>query len=396
MAALTVFSGECERDAVTALLHAVAAAAQHVPARELPGDFSKRRAAVRDTATLVISHARLIKFSSRAARAVSAACDGGASRLVVDPTVSARARKGLSQIFATSGPAALLDAPLSAPASALLKLVEAAASRSGARFEWIETVLVDALVHGTAGCLLSADSAASAPTAQGIDGRALLPPALAHMEHAFRVWLPLLFGIEIVTPGFARLLLRALVAPDVNNELATAWVVLLRSRYWASLFDWSLAVAPRRRAAASRHSTEKSSGCTHVILHERHSWTREEACWAFSEAPAACLLGLEQAASGHVSVDFNKSLVHFLSSEDDHLDGALCQTTAGSTWYSAALRLPPLYARVSEGPPRSAAPAERKLSWDLEEFERLVQGGGATEPAPRNQMPISKRPRWTI
>jgi hypothetical protein len=391
MAALYAFSGESERAAVAALLSAVPAARLE---DLLEGTPAKRRASSgRAAATTLIEQARLVTFSARASRAVAAACDGDAARLVVDPAACANARKSLLQITATAGYAALVDAAFPQPCAALMALVEAAASRLDSRFDWIQATLIDALVRGAAG-ILKKDSDDGSALAHSPAARALLPPTHAHAERAFRTWLPLLFSIEVAVPGFARLLLRALVAPDVNGALAEAWVMLLRSRYWASLADWSLAVAPRRYAEG-RRSTAHTGECTHVILHERRSWTREEASWAFSEAPAASLLGLEQAASGQVTIDFNKSFAHFLPAASDSTP---FRTMAGTSRYAAALHAPPQFARVLDSPLQDDVPAERKKSWDLAEFERLVQSGDAAVAPiqPVEVKPLPKRPRWTL
>ena len=391
MAALYVFSGESERTAVSALLRAVSATRSEIP---LEGTPAKRRASsARAAAASLIEQARLITFSARASRAVAAACDGDAARLVVDPTACANARKSLLQITAMAGYAALVDATLSRPCVTLLELVEAAAARPESRFEWVEATLIDALVRGPAGMLSKSSEEVSVPSTSPVT-RALLPPTHAHAEDSFRTWLPLLVAFEVAVPGFARLLLRALVAPGVDGALAEAWVMLLRSRYWASLFDWSLAVAPRRHAEG-RQLTAQIGDCTHVILHERRSWTREEASWAFSDAPAASLLGLEQAASGQVTIDFNKSFAHFLSASDSTPFRAM----GGTTRYAAALHAPPQFARVLDAPLReSVLPAERKKTWDLAEFEKLVQGGdAAVEPIRTIELKLlPKRPRWTM
>jgi len=61
----------------------------------------------------------------------------------------------------------------------------------------------------------------------------------------FRTWLPLLVALQFAAPGTARLLSSSLarerekktIDDPVRAAAADAWLWLIKSRYWHSLFD---------------------------------------------------------------------------------------------------------------------------------------------------------------
>jgi hypothetical protein len=415
-ASLAAATGSHTAAAICATLAAIAA----TPSKNRVATISRRRsggnpsASPRDAGSPQSERrldARLVLFSKKALRAVGAVCGGDFSRLIVEKDTAMNARDALRVVAVD--PTSLLDAATCGTHQTSLVALAASAIRSSAAgFEWIDAALIGPLVAAP-GFLFSPSSpaashASSSPSQSPF--ATLLPPSRSRWESMFRAWVPFIFSIEMVAPGATRLLARALVAAakrDDNPERAAAadaWLWLLRSRYWHSLFDWSLLIAPRRRGVGA----DGAADLVYISLHSRSSWNVDEASWAFSSAPEATLLGLECSSSGAVTVNWDRALSHYLpcSAIPEVALDASVEPAAGpwneimkSAWYDTALRAPIttlpssiITSRYDLSMRDVGSATVSSESLDIDAIEKLLE----TEVESRQDALLPKRPRWSM
>ena len=283
-AALAAITGAHMAPAIAAAFSSIVAATPTVrlaPAsrRRSSGPNASPRDAGLTTTTTNASAARmdvrLLLFSRSTLRTINAACGGDASRLVVDADVATAARVALRNLALTTPMALFGDVTAGASVAPLAALARTAVQSSAAGYEWIDSALVGPLVRNPGWLLkptnpplplqpppsqqpafspfspLSSHSESITPAPRLSSP---LPSTRAQFEPAFRTWLPLLVALQLSAPGTVRLLSRALaiesektIDDPLRTAAANAWLWLIKSRYWHSLFDWSLLAAPRRR-----------------------------------------------------------------------------------------------------------------------------------------------------
>jgi hypothetical protein len=356
---------------------------------------------------------RLIHFSPALLRGVLEACDGRAERLLCSPApppLLARAAVALQASAAPAPPLSNLLEPRAATRCApLVALAREGAAPPWRRFAWVRVTLVPALVA----CLTAPPAPAPAPHAAGG-----LPSHAAHAAPSFRTWAPLLHALDVALPGTARLvaLQLALVAGGEGAALADAWLWLLRTRYWASLGEWSLAVAPPRSCSGGGGGGGAPAPAAR-LLHACRKWSREEAAWAFSPAPPAAALGLAVGGGGRAGVRAEAALAPLLAAAAVTRGGAVAGGGGGAPlldtgWYAAALAAPclPLFPapRAAAAHAGASAPPAPARELDLDELERLLDAGGrgaqrAVEAAAAEEeveggalQPLPSRPRWFL
>ncbi len=371
---------------------------------------------------------RLVLFSPALLRGVLAACEERPERLLCSaapPPLLARAAAALLASAAPAPPLSLVLEPRAASRAApLLALAREGAAPPWCRFAWVRGVLVPALAARMVG-------AAAAPGAPPPPPAGSLPSRFAHAAPAFRTWAPLLHALDVALPGTARLLALRLALTGGGSALAEAWLWLLGTRYWASLSEWSLAVAPARGGGGGGGGS--GAPAAGRLLHACKKWAREEAAWIFSPAPPAAALGLAVEGGARVGARADTALAPLLAAaaaaarqgagtggeggaEEEEEGGALLL----SDWYASALAAPcaPLFAGSAAPAPAAAAPAAAAAAaplWgavelDLDEIERLLDAGGrgalrAGEGAPAEAekggeegppQRLPKHARWSI